>query len=67
MLDYGAGGANASSPLIVNSDGTTAATNAAATVLSGVHQRQLHLHGFVDGVLVQQCAAAGVQNLPLGG
>ncbi|HEY1943931.1 MAG TPA: DUF1217 domain-containing protein [Roseiarcus sp.] len=67
-LDYGAGGADASSPLIVNSDGKSSTTaNAASTILSGVISGNSSATSSSTASLFNNVLLASMQSLTLGG
>ncbi len=67
-LDYGAGGKDAGSPLIVNSDGVNKSTgNAASTILSGVISGDSSFVGSSTTASLNSALLASVQNLSLGG
>ncbi len=67
-LDYGAGGADASSPLIVNSDGSTStASGAASTILSGVISGNSTAYSSSTASLFNNVLLSSMQSLTLGG
>jgi hypothetical protein len=67
-LDYGTGGADASTPLTVQSDGdTSTTTNAASTIMSGVISGNSSYSGDSTASYFSSALLASVQNLNLGG
>jgi len=67
-LDYGTGGADASTPLTVKSDGNSSTTtSAASTIMSGVISGNSSYSGDSTASYFSSALLASVQNLNLGG
>jgi hypothetical protein len=67
-LDYGAGGADASTPLTISSDGNSSApTSAATTILSGLISGNSSFSGDSTASYFSSTLLASLQNLTLGG
>jgi hypothetical protein len=68
-LDYGPGGADASSPLTVTASGTTTSSNlnAATTIMSGILSGNSSYSGSSTAELLSGALLTGLQSLSLGG